>query len=151
MSIDHASASPAEPAATAKPGAQAENDWIPVFFYGLFMDMDALRARGLQPRAAQAVAVVDYRIALGAKAVLLPAPGQQAGGVVAELRRAEFDSLYAQQPDYEEIDVTARTQAGGTIITKTMINRKADLAAPEDPAYATQWRALTARLAIRTG
>lgn len=51
-----------------------------VFFYGLFMDMAALRAKGVQPTDEQIVTVPNHIVRLRAKAVLLEVQGGMAAG-----------------------------------------------------------------------
>jgi hypothetical protein len=58
-----------------------------VFFYGLLMDTAVLRAKRLAPGQARVVTVRDHALRLGAKAMLLHAPGENARGVLVELAR----------------------------------------------------------------
>ncbi len=52
---------------------------VEVFFYGLFMDEELLRGKGLEPEAA-----------------LVPTPGAKVYGLVFSLTRSELDRLYSE-------------------------------------------------------
>lgn len=52
-----------------------------VFFYGLFMDADLLRARGLTPEGGELAAVDGLALRIGQRAALVPTPG----GTIAAL------------------------------------------------------------------
>lgn len=120
----------------------------PIFFYGLFMDMAALRSKGLSPRAEQVVTVRNYVVRLGVKAMLLSAPGRVLAGVMAEISQADFSALYAHQTGYREIPVIVRTRAGDLISASTMVHTDPPLEAALDLAYAMQWRAIVMQLGI---
>ena len=121
---------------------------LPVFFYGLFMDMDVLRARGIHPRAIEVVTVLDHRIHLGAKAMLVPATSGRARGILALLKRHEFDALYAGLDEYREEHVTAMHADGRRMPALTMVHPDPSLDAPSDPVYEERWKALIAQLRL---
>ena len=64
------------------------------FFYGLFMDMELLRASGVQPANPRRAAVDGYALRIGQRATLWPDTGARAYGVLASLTHAELDRLY---------------------------------------------------------
>jgi hypothetical protein len=68
---------------------------VPVFFYGLFMDADALRSKGAHPVNVRRAAVPGYAIRIGNRATLVREPGSSAYGVLMDLPRNEIDALYA--------------------------------------------------------
>lgn len=82
-----------------------------VFFYGLFMDEDLLREKGFNPSAPMIAYVDDYGLRIGAKATMLPLPGERAYGTLMELSDSEVESLYGEAgvADYEPVPVTAVT------------------------------------------
>lgn len=122
-----------------------------VFFYGLFMDMGALRAKGVQPTHEQIVTVPDHAVRLRAKAVLLRAPGHVATGVLARITDTDFRTLYDHQTDYHEVRLTVLTQAGQPVPAVTMVHRDPDRVGPADPAYTVRWQELTGRLGTGAG
>jgi hypothetical protein len=69
---------------------------VPVFFYGLFMEEAALRAKGFDPRNSRAAAVPGMALRIGARAMLVADPRATAHGFVMELTHAEIDTLYAE-------------------------------------------------------
>ena len=68
-----------------------------VFFYGLFMDVDLLRSKGAHPERPRVGWVEDTRLAIGARAALVPEPGSRAYGVVISLPEEEVQALYADE------------------------------------------------------
>jgi len=67
----------------------------PVFFYGLFMDADALRSKGVHPTNVRPAALPGYTIRIGKRATLVREPGSSAYGVLMDLRQNEIDALYS--------------------------------------------------------
>ena len=67
----------------------------PVFFYGLFMDADALRSKGAHPTNVRPAALPGYAIRIGNRATLVREPGASAYGVLMDLPRHEIDALYS--------------------------------------------------------
>ena len=68
---------------------------IDVFFYGLFMDADALRARGMHPRNIRAARVCDFALRIGQRAALVPSAGAEVHGFVMGLSHSEIETLYS--------------------------------------------------------
>ncbi len=119
-----------------------------VFFYGLFMDAEVLRSHGVTPSAARMAFIVDHTVQLGAKAMLQPAHGRRAWGMLYSLTRGEFDALYAEVPGYREASFPAHLDNGNALPAISMVHRQPPIDAAEDPAYARQWRALVQRLEL---
>ena len=69
---------------------------IDVFFYGLFMDADLLRAKGARPVNIRSACVPGFALRIGQRATLLPIPDARAYGIVMELCHAEIDQLYSE-------------------------------------------------------
>ncbi len=67
---------------------------VDAFFYGLFMDMDLLRASGVAPGNPRRAAVDGYALRIGRRATLWPADGARVYGVLASLTHADLDRLY---------------------------------------------------------
>lgn len=68
---------------------------INVFFYGLFMDAELLRAKGADPANIRMASVPGFALRIGQRATLLPAPDGRAYGILMELSHAEIEQLYS--------------------------------------------------------
>ena len=79
----------------------------PVFFYGLFMDADALRSKGAHPANVRLAAVPGYSIRIGNRATLVREPGASAYGVLMDLPPHEIAALYSG-PGLESVPFGAR-------------------------------------------
>ena len=89
-----------------------------IFFYGLFMDQSVLAGKGLHPDVLGPAVLSDYRIHIGHRATLLPAPGHRAYGVVMELASDEARVLYAEPSVREYVAERVRVErldSGGVI------------------------------------
>jgi hypothetical protein len=69
---------------------------VDVFFYGLFMDADALRDKGLDPINIRPAKVKGMALRLGDRATLVPDPAGYVCGMLMALAHAELDRLYAE-------------------------------------------------------
>src|ERR1700730_10179100 len=69
---------------------------IDVFFYGLFMDAEALRAKGFHPVNARQASVSGVALPIGRRATLIPDPAKSVFGFVIGLSHAEVERLYAE-------------------------------------------------------
>ena len=68
---------------------------IDVFFYGLFMDADLLRKKGVNPGNIRRASVPGFALRIGQRATLLRNPNGLAHGILMELTHAEMDQLYS--------------------------------------------------------
>ncbi|MBW7970278.1 gamma-glutamylcyclotransferase family protein [Bradyrhizobium sp. BR 10289] len=69
---------------------------VAVFFYGLFMDPEALEAKGLRPLGARQAFVERFVLHLGARATLVPSSSGRVYGTTVHLTHAELDQLYSE-------------------------------------------------------
>ena len=69
---------------------------IDVFFYGLFMDGDLLRAKGIAPANIRNVSVPGYTLRIGQRATLVRNPGARVYGTLMELSHEEIERLYSE-------------------------------------------------------
>ena len=85
------------------------------FFYGLFMDVELLRASGVIVGEARRAYVDDFALRIGRRATLVPSPGARAYGMVIALTHADLDRLYGAPglEDYRAEAVVARLLDGG--------------------------------------
>jgi len=123
---------------------------VSVFFYGLFMDADALRSQGAHPANVRLAAVPGYTIRIGTRATLVREPGCSAYGVLMDLPRHEIDGLYSGPglEGYREEAVVVE-EPDGAKVSATCFN----LVTPPSPGeanreYAEQLRELARRLGL---
>jgi Gamma-glutamyl cyclotransferase, AIG2-like len=69
---------------------------VAVFLYGLFMDMDGLQQRGLDPSKPQVASLDGYDIAIRDRATVIPRTEARVYGIVTGLTHVEIDTLYAE-------------------------------------------------------
>jgi Gamma-glutamyl cyclotransferase, AIG2-like len=69
---------------------------IEVFFYGLFMDADLMRAKGADPINIRPACVPGFALRIGERATLLRNPDARAYGMLMELTHAEIEQLYSE-------------------------------------------------------
>ena len=67
-----------------------------VFFYGLFMNADLLRAKGAQPSAVRPASVRGFSLRIGRRASLVQDPAGRVHGMLMELSHDDIDRLYAE-------------------------------------------------------
>jgi hypothetical protein len=120
-----------------------------VFFYGLFMDDDLLRAKGLQPQDAELAWVDDVALLIGERATLVEAPGGRVHGRLFSLSFSELDQLYAEPgvQAYRPEAVLAQ-RATGTPIAALCYNLPERPAAGRNVAYASRLRELAQRIGL---
>jgi hypothetical protein len=68
---------------------------VDVFFYGLFMDEDLLRSKGLQPENVELASLPGMTLRIGERAALVPDVAGRVHGVVMTLTLDEVQRLYA--------------------------------------------------------
>jgi hypothetical protein len=68
---------------------------VSVFFYGLFMDPELLRGKGLEPVHPQRARVRGMRLCIGNRAALEVDASGEVYGVLVDLTHAEIERLYA--------------------------------------------------------
>jgi len=68
---------------------------IEVFFYGLFMDEDLLRSRGIVPLNPRPASLDGFGLRIGKRATLVPAAHERCYGMVMGLTCEELETLYS--------------------------------------------------------
>jgi len=63
---------------------------VEVFFYGLFMDEEILRGKGLEPEGGEIAAIDGFALRIGQRAALVSAPGAKVYGLVFSLTRCDY-------------------------------------------------------------
>ncbi len=119
-----------------------------VFFYGLFMDEEILRAKGIHPRAPRKAVVPGYRLRIGQRAMLFPQFAAQAFGMVFALTDQEIESLYAEPglETYRPESVIASFEDGTFSAVTTFNVRGVPAVGEPNLEYAAKLRAVLERL-----
>ena len=74
----------------------SENRLQEVFFYGLYMDPEILKSKGVQPRNPRIASVKGYKLKIGNMVALLRSENSEANGLVYSLTHADIDTLYSK-------------------------------------------------------
>jgi hypothetical protein len=69
---------------------------ISVFFYGLFMDVELLRSKGVRPMHPRPGRVPGFALRIGQRATLIPNAESFAYGIMLELSHADIEQLYSE-------------------------------------------------------
>ena len=119
------------------------------FFYGLFMDRDALQAQGLHPGPARPASVDGYRLHIGNRAALAREQGSTVWGVVMALPNDEVERLYGEPSvaDYRPEAVLARLADGGTTAA-LCYNHQGEYLAGSNKVYAEALHALAEKIVL---
>ena len=91
--------------------------WADVFFYGLFMDQNLLREKGIVPTAVELASVEGFALRIGRRAALVASGGSRVHGVVMSLTLADLKRLYSEPSvaAYHPQAVLAQLAGGGVI------------------------------------
>ena len=122
---------------------------IEVFFYGLFMDVDLLRAKGTNPVSVRPASVSGFSLRIGQRATLVPAPEGRSYGMVMQLTHDEVDRLYsdpsvkAYRPEPVEVELR-----DGSRVPALCFNLPAPGLNEANPDYSAKLRDLARRLGL---
>lgn len=121
-----------------------------VFFYGLFMDEELLRGKGIDPHGRALASVDGYALRIGQRAALVPTPGARVHGVVFSLELAELARLYADPSvqAYQPEAVLARVNGDGVIAALCYNLSPPPSASEKNPEYAAKLRTLAQRIGL---
>ena len=96
---------------------------VEVFFYGLFMDAELLRSRGLTVLDSQPARLDGYDLRIGSRATLVAAPGHSAHGILMSVPAEDLQRLYSDPGVSfyvpQAVEVTA---VDGRLVTATCYN-----------------------------
>jgi hypothetical protein len=123
---------------------------VDVFFYGLFMDEELLRAKGLNPQRSELASVDGLTLRIGQRAALVPAPGSRVHGVVMTLTLGELNLLYSEPSlqGYEPQAVLALLPAGGVVAALCYNLPRPPLPSERNPEYASKLRAVARKVGL---
>ena len=87
-----------------------------IFFYGLFMDDDLLKEKGLNPGNPKLAHVPGYGLRIGERATLEPSEDERAFGLIMNLGSKELGLLYGEEnvADYVPKQMVAIDMQGKT-------------------------------------
>jgi hypothetical protein len=123
---------------------------VEIFFYGLFMEADALREKGFHPANARQASVLDLALHLEERATLIPQRGGCVHGMLMSLTHAELDRLYAE-PSVEAYrpEPVIASVLDGSLIAALCFNLPAIPAgARSNPEYAAKLRIAAKRMGL---
>ena len=125
---------------------------VDVFFYGLFMDEELLRAKGLEIEGAELAAVDGFALRIGQRAALVPTPGGRVHGIVFSLTLFELDRLYSEPSvqAYRPQAVLAQLASGGVIAALCYNLPQPPSPTEHNPDYAAKLRAVAQKVGLPT-
>jgi hypothetical protein len=102
---------------------RADQKMKSVYFYGLFMDEDLLKEKGLNPSAAKIAYVTGYGLRIGERATLMQSSQERSYGSVIQLDEEEIEILYGDKSveDYIPEEVTAIGTNGSSLAAMSYI------------------------------
>ncbi len=123
---------------------------VEVFFYGLFMDEELLRGKGLEPEGGEIAAVDGFALRIGQRAALVPAPGAKVYGLVFSLTRSELDRLYSESnvQAYKPQAVLAQLASGGVVAALCYNLPQPPSPTERNPEYAVKLRAVSQKVGL---
>jgi hypothetical protein len=121
-----------------------------VFFYGLFMYQELLRAKGLEPQGAELAWVDGLALRIGRRAALVPASGGRVHGLVTSLTLSDLDRLYSEPSvqSYKPQAVLTHLSSGGVISALCYNLAEPPLATERNPEYAAKLRLVAQRVGL---
>jgi hypothetical protein len=123
---------------------------VSVFFYGLFMDAETLRANGFHPVNARQACVSGMTLVIGRRATLVPDLAKCTYGFVIGLSHQEVDRLYAEpsvaayRPEAVLVQLADRSYIPALCFNLP----QSDQPAEPNPDYAERLRAVASRLGL---
>jgi hypothetical protein len=121
-----------------------------VFFYGLFMDQDLLRSKGLRPEAIELASVAGFELRIGQRATLVHQEGGRVHGVVMSLTLADLERLYSEPglQAYSPAPVLARLASGGIVAALCYNLAEPPLPTERNPDYAMKLQAVARKVGL---
>jgi hypothetical protein len=121
---------------------------IDVFFYGLFMDEELLRSKGVSPENLRSASVTGFQLRIGDRATLVPSASGRVHGLIASLSHAELEQLYAEPnvSAYRPEAVLAELSDGKVLAALCFNLPEPPSAAERNAEYASKLRSLAGRL-----
>ncbi|WP_342737163.1 gamma-glutamylcyclotransferase family protein [Bradyrhizobium sp. B117] len=123
---------------------------VTIFFYGLFMDPEALQAKGLRPRQVRQAYVERFALKLGARATLVASRDGPVYGTIMRLTHAEVDQLYSDPSvaAYRPEPVLAQLADGSAELALCFNLPTPPQGAGRNPEYATALQAVARKMGL---
>lgn len=123
---------------------------IDVFFYGLFMDADLLRSKGVNAVNVRRARVPGFELRIGARATLVQKPGASAYGILMGLTHEQIERLYSESSvaAYRPEPVLAEVAGGSTIAALCFNLVEPPQETDRNPEYAGKLRELAQKLQL---
>ena len=123
---------------------------VNVFFYGLFMDAEALRANGFHPIGARQACVSGMSLRIGRRATLIPDSSKSVYGFVIGLSHTEVERLYADPSvaAYRPEAVIAQLMDRSCLPALCFNLPPSDEPVEANPEYAEKLRVVAGRLGL---
>lgn len=121
---------------------------IDVFFYGLFMDEELLRTKGVMAIDFRLASVPGFELRIGDRATLVPVLSGRVFGLVASLTHADLERLYSDSnlQAYRPEAVLAHLANGETMPALCFNLVEPPSMAERNLEYASKLRALAEQL-----
>jgi hypothetical protein len=123
---------------------------VEVFFYGLFMDEELLRGKGLAPQDAEVGSVPGMSLRIGQRAALVPDPSSRVYGVLMSVTVNELERLYSEPgvQAYRPQPVLVHPASGGVVGALCYNLPEPPAPGERNPEYATKLRAVARRAGL---
>jgi len=123
---------------------------VEVFFYGLFMDEELLRSKGLDPHGVEPAHVEGLSLRIGRRATLVPDPTGCVHGRVMSITFEESERLYADPSvrDYRPLAVLTQRTSGKALPALCYVLPVAPGADEHNPEYAKKLRAVAESIGL---
>ena len=123
---------------------------ITVFFYGLFMDADLLRAKGVHPVNIRPACVPGFALRIGPRATMLENPDARVYGILMDLTHDEIEQLYSEASvrAYRAEAVLAELPDGSRVAALCFNLVVPPLPQEINPEYAAKLRGLARQLGL---
>jgi Gamma-glutamyl cyclotransferase, AIG2-like len=121
---------------------------VAIFFYGLFMDAEVLRSKGLHPSNIRRATVRGFSLRIGQRAALVPDARRHVWGIVMDLSPDEIERLYAEPTVriYRPEAVTCELDDGTSVPALCYNLPEPPSATEQNPEYTARLKALARRL-----
>jgi hypothetical protein len=121
-----------------------------VFFYGLFMDPDLLRAKGLSPEGIEVARVDGLTLRIGRRAALVPSESAAVYGVIMSIELGDLQRLYSEPglESYRPEAVLARLASGGLIAALCYNLPEPPSPSDRNPEYVEKLRSVARRVGL---
>ena len=126
------------------------NRRVDVFFYGLFMDAELLRGKGVVPQNTRRAAAPGFGLRIGKRATLWQDGNSCACGILMELTHEDIEKLYSDDSvrAYRPEALLTRLDDGSTVPALCFNLIEAPQLNERNSEYATKVRELAHRLEL---